>query len=138
MYAKQIKYTDYNGRERTEIFHFHLNKVELLDLDLEYEGGLVKFLEEVRESEDGKNAVKFIKKLIYRSYGEKSEDGKFFRKTDSNGEKLVDRFIETEAYVELFYELGSNTEAAIAFVNGVIPRKIAEEIQSNPGITPVV
>ena len=40
MYSRKIKYTDYDGNEREEEFFFHLNKAEVLEMQMSYDGGL--------------------------------------------------------------------------------------------------
>ena len=40
MYAKKIKYNDYNGNQREETFHFNLSEAELTEMQLSCEGGL--------------------------------------------------------------------------------------------------
>ena len=41
--------------------------------------------------------------------------------------QLREEFEATEAYSELFMELVLNTDAAIEFINGIIPAGMAEE-----------
>lgn len=117
MLTKTIKYIDYDGKERTEVFHFNLTKAEVTEMDSSEEGGLIKTIEKVVEVQDFKRIVEIFKGLILKSYGEKSPDGKRFIKN----KELVDAFSQTEAYSELFMELAMNAEAAAAFVNGIIP-----------------
>ena len=62
--------------------------------------------------------VKYFKDIIKQSYGKKSEDGKRFIKDPKDFEE----FAQTEAYVNLFMELATNSDAAANFVNGIIPQ----------------
>ena len=64
------------------------------------------------------NSVKYFKDIIKQSYGKKSEDGKRFIKDPKDFEE----FAQTEAYVNLFMELATNSDAAANFVNGIIPQ----------------
>jgi len=120
MLKKTIKYTDYDGNERTEDFYFNLSKAELTEMELSVKGGLKKMLDKIIAEQDGKRIIELFKDLILRSYGEKSSDGKRFVKT----QELRDAFGQTEAYVELFMELASDAEAATLFVNGVVPQNL--------------
>ncbi|MCC8097999.1 MAG: hypothetical protein LIO44_05490, partial [Eubacterium sp.] len=58
------------------------------------------------------------KEIILKAYGEKSDDGRRYIKSD----ELSETFSQTNAYSELFIELSTDAEAAAAFVNGIIPK----------------
>lgn len=115
MLKKTIKYTDYNGEEKEQDFYFHLNKAELLEMELSAEGGLEETIKRLMDAKDGKEIVAMFKKLILQSYGVKTVDGRF-----EKSEELSKKFSETAAYPELYYELATNSETASAFVNGII------------------
>ena len=117
MLKKTITYTDYNGEERTEDFYFNLNKAELTEWELTAEGGLQEYIKKIVAAKSTPEIVSIFKKLILKAYGEKSPDGRRFMKS----EELSKAFSETEAYSELFMELGTNEQAASDFVNGIIP-----------------
>ena len=97
MIMKTIKYTDYEGVERTESFFFNLSKAELISMDAEVEGGFKKMIEKVIESQDPKQIIEIFKDIIYRSYGEKSPDGRRFIKS----KELSDGFTQTEMLLKL-------------------------------------
>jgi len=120
MYKKTIKYVDYDGNEREEEYYFNLSKVEIMEMNFSKDGNLVEYLEKIKSTVDIPKLAEFFKELIMRSYGEKSLDGKSFRKK-VNGHLLVEDFMETEAFTELYMELATNADAASAFVNGIIP-----------------
>ena len=120
MYVKTISYTDYNGNERTEPFYFNFTKAELAEMELTSEGGMRARIDRIINAKDQARLVRMFKQLILDAYGEKSEDGKHFIKS----KELSKRFSCTEAYSILFMELATNTEAAQAFVNGIIPQDI--------------
>jgi hypothetical protein len=129
MLKKNIKYTDYNGVERSEDFFFNLSKAELMEMEMGTTGGLAEFIKKIIMTQDQPKVIELFKKLILKAYGEKSEDGKRFIKKDSNGVLLADYFEQTEAYSVLFMELATDDKAAAEFVNGIIPGdvKISEE-----------
>ena len=120
MLKKTIKYTDYNGVERTEDFYFNLTKAEILDMEMSEVGGLTAKLNRIIESKDNRELMKNFKYIIHRSYGEKSDDGRRFIKSD----EISTGFEQTEAYEELFMELFSDATKAAEFVNGIIPQGI--------------
>ncbi len=127
MLKKTITYTDYDGNERTEDFYFNLSKAELLEMEMSTNGGLEKFCQKIISEKDTKRMMEMWKDLILKSYGEKSLDGKRFIKN----QELVDSFTQTEAYSELFMELASNADTAAAFVKGIIPKNLLEQIDAD-------
>ena len=125
MLKKTIKYVDYNGVEREEDFYFNLSKAEISEMELEIPGGMSEMLKRITKAQDTPSLVKIFKDLILRSYGEKSDDGKRFIKS----EELKIAFSQTEAYSELFMELATDEDAAAKFMNGIVPAdmNISEE-----------
>ena len=117
MLIKKIKYTDYDGNERTETFYFNLSRSEIAELQLTYPGGYAQYIERTVESKDRPKLMEMFKDIIMRSYGEKSEDGRRLVKS----QELSTAFKQTEAYDELFIELITDPNAAIGFITGVLP-----------------
>lgn len=117
MLKKTITYTDYNGVERKEDFHFNLTKAELMEMEMGTSGGMAEMLQKIVDAQDAPAIIKIFKELVLKAYGEKSPDGKRFIKSD----ELRTAFSQTEAYSQLFMELATNADAAAAFVNGIIP-----------------
>lgn len=125
MYAKKIKYTDFNGVEREETFHFNLTEAELADMNFSVNGGLEVYINRIVETQSVTELAALFKQIIDKSYGEKSDDGKYFRKSE---ERLED-FKSTEAYSVLYMSLATDADAATEFINGVVPAK-KEEVKS--------
>lgn len=121
MIAKTVKYTDFNGVEREEKFFFNLTKAELTEMELSTSGGLGESIKQIVAAQDTPQIIKIFKDLLLKSYGEKTLDGKRFRKVDDAGVPLSIAFSETEAYSNLFMELATDDVAAAEFVNGIIP-----------------
>lgn len=119
MLKKTITYTDYDGNERTEDFFFHLTKAELVELAHSEQGGLEKTIEQITKTQDNKRLIALFKDVIKLAYGVKSLDGKRFQKS----EEIRNEFMETEAYSILFMELANDEQAAIDFVNGIVPQQ---------------
>ena len=127
MYKKTITYLDYNGQEIKEDFYFNLTKAEILEMQLEKEGGLAEKIQTIVDSKNVPELIKIFKELILRSYGKKSDDGKRFIKSP----ELSREFTQTEAYSELFMELATDSDAASAFINGIIPANLAKELPAS-------
>ena len=115
-----IKYVDYNGNTVTENFYFHLNKAELVKMQFNANGGYSQFIERVTNQRDLKALGDEFENIVLSAYGEKSDDGRTFRKSD----EIRENFKYSEAYSELFMELITDSDKAIAFVKGVLPKDL--------------
>lgn len=129
MYIKEIKYEDYNGNEVKEKFYFNLNQSEITTMNMEQEGGLNEYINRIINTRDSKELISLFKTLILKSYGEKSDDGKHFYKT-INGRNLAEEFMQTEAYNVFFMELASDEKAVADFINGIIPKKMRDQLEA--------
>ena len=116
MLKKTITYVDYEGVVRKEDFYFNLSRAELLDLDLNQDGGMKAYLQEIIDAKDKVKIWNVFTKLVKLSYGVKTDDGKRFKKNP----ELTDAFVQSEAFSELMVELTSNENAAAAFANGIL------------------
>lgn len=121
MISKKITYTDLNGTERTEEALFNLTQSEIIEMEFSVDGGLQMLLQRIVDEKDSRRLMAEFKDLILRSYGKKSDDGRRFIKS----EELRTEFAQTEVYNRIFMELVSNSDAAAAFVNGIMPKEIA-------------
>lgn len=117
MFKKTIEYTDYNGVDRTESFYFNLSPADLIDMEVE-SGGYKQMIQNIIDSRDIQSLMKAFKELIRRSYGVKSQDGKHFVKND----EIFEEFVSTPAYSNLIMEFLEDTDKAVEFVNGIMPK----------------
>lgn len=136
MIKETFTFVDYNGVTRTEDHYFDLNEAEVMEMEMGVVGGLAEMIQRIVEAQNAPEIIKTFKEIVLKSYGKKSPDGRQFIKN----EELRTEFSQTKAYVQLFMKLATNAEAAIAFVNGIIPPKIetgenADAQQTN--LTPV-
>lgn len=117
MFKHTIKYTDYNGQERSEQFYFNLSKAELMEMELSTQAGVEEMIRVLIATNDNARIVKVFKDLILKSYGIKSEDGRRFIKSD----ELRNQFEQSEAYSEFFMQMVANEDnLQTKFINGVI------------------
>ena len=139
MIKKTVTYEDFDGNQRTEDLYFNLTKFEAtefaLDLpdeitsEVEKEGADAANMEAVSrivQKLGGKGIIDFIRKLVLKSYGIKSEDGRRFEKS----EKISTEFSQTMAFDNLMMELLTDDDAASKFITGVIPSELANAAQS--------
>ena len=131
MIKRTIKYTDYKGNEREEDFYFNLSKPEVMEMELTTKGGMSDYLEKIIKANNREELIKWFKIIILKAYGEKSEDGRQFMKS----EEISRAFSQTEAFVQLYMELVMDDQKAADFVNGIVPKfdEIPDAVP--PGIT---
>lgn len=126
MLSKTIKFEDWNGVEREEDFYFNLSEAELMEMEMGTVGGFTQMMQTIIRKKDAPQIMKVFKSLILKSYGEKSPDGRRFIKS----EELSAEFMQTPAYDSLFMELCTDADAASKFINGIVPKKLADKAQS--------
>lgn len=127
MLKKTIVYTDYNSVERTEDFYFNLTKAELMEMEMSTTGGLAEMIDRIIKAQDAPAIIKVFKDLVLKAYGVKSPDGKRFIKSEA----ISSEFAQTEAYSQLFMELATDSDAAAAFVNGIVPADATAAANAN-------
>lgn len=131
MIKKTVTFTDYNGFERTEDFYFNLTKAEVMTMQYSTAGGLDVMLKKLVATNDMPSIIKVFKELVLNAYGVKSPDGRKFIKND---EVRAD-FEQTEAYSTIFMELATDDKAAADFINGIVPKDLADQANV-PSIAP--
>lgn len=125
MLRKTLTYDDYNGVSRTEDHYFNLTQAEIIKwLMTSGDYTLDQVLIRLSEERNGKEIIRIFEELLHLSYGRKSLDGTRFEKS----EELWKNFSQTEAYSNLFMELVTDGAKAAAFINGVIPKNLAESV----------
>lgn len=122
MLTKVVKYTDFDGNERTQTCYFHMTKAEILEFNMNKPDGVIAYI--TRMMNANRNDVVFatFKELILAAYGERTSDGRFVKNA-----QMRDAFACSEAYSEIFMEIVQNEEAMAAFVNGLVPNVTDEQ-----------
>lgn len=122
MIKKSIKYTDYNGVERTEDAYFNLTKTELEEMNLSHHGTYAEQLQAIVDAKDVPTVMALFKAIILKAYGIKSEDGRFFRKSEA----ISKDFEDSPMYDTLMMELLQSENAAADLFLGMIPSDMQE------------
>ena len=130
MYRYHFVYEDYNGVKREEDHYFDLSEPEIMRLNYSSAGGLAEAVERISQEQDGGRIIELFERIIQMSYGEKSEDGKLFVKS----EEAKQRFIYSPMYPMLYMKLGTDAEFAAEFINAIVPKK-ADQKESNLKLT---
>lgn len=118
-------YTDYLGNQRTEDFHFHYNKAELMGMELETEGGFSARVQRIVNANSYPELYKLMKQFILGSYGVKSEDGRRFMKSP----EISRSFEENPAFEIIMMRMTTGPDAAnesAKFINGITPDGMAK------------
>ena len=123
MIEKLIGYEDFNGTAQAEIHYFHLSKVELIEMEVQYDGGFSEYLRKVADGGNAALLLATIKDFVGKSYGVRSEDGRKFTKSP----ELTTEFLASPAYEALFLELVENGDAIGEFLIGVMPKDLMED-----------
>lgn len=122
MLKKTIKYKTFDGEDAEDTYYFHISEPEIVDLDVEFKGGFGRMITKLAETNDERELIEMFKRIIRLSIGEKSADGKQFKKS----QEIVDDFVSSAAYVALFLELGRDDDAAANFVKGILPAEVVQ------------
>lgn len=127
MFKTTVKYTDFLGAEREETLRFNLNEQELLDLTTDDLAFNPAYLGAISKEQDAQSMFKVMRKLILLAYGEMSEDGRFFRKS----EQITSDFAHSAAYEALLNKLLTTADSSYIekFLIGIFPAKIGEQIR---------
>lgn len=129
MLKKTIKYKNYDEEDVVGDFWFHLTKAELLELKLIKGEGFDVYLAKLAETQDMAEILPLFKEIISLTVGERDEENKRFVKS----KEFTDNFMYSEAYSELFLEFMTDTQAFITFINGVMPKDLAEMVDFSTG-----
>ena len=135
MITRTIPYTYYNGIQRKEKFYFDLTQFEATEIAVELPDGIIEELSEdgtnqqqtaihLMEKLGRKGVMDFIKKIVLKSYGVKSTDGRRFIKS----EELSTEFSQTPAFSAFMMKLMTDDKEASSFINGVIPAELAAQM----------
>lgn len=126
MIKEPIKYTDYEGNEVTETFHFNLTKLEMVELEMDHgSNGLQSYVKKLMEESDGKTVYHLFKDILLSSVGKKSEDGRRFIKSP----EIKSDFENSPALSELIFAFLQEPDRAIRFMKGVLPSDIGQAIK---------
>lgn len=146
MLKKIVNYTDFDNNQRTETLYFNMTQTELVEFAMDLPDGVTNSVAEAGKLDEqqaamvmieklgGKGVMGFIKNLLLKSYGIKSEDGRRFIKSPA----LSEEFSQTLAFDAIFMELMGDDNAASDFVNSVIPASVIDKMPMMKQNTPVI
>ena len=101
MLKKTMTTVDFGGTERTEDYYFNLTKAEIMEMELNTEGGFSAMINRIVEAKSQPELAQLFKQIICKSYGVLSPDGRKFIKNQA----VLDDFMATQAFSDLYIEL---------------------------------
>lgn len=127
MIKQTITYDTFDDppKEVTEDFYFNLNKLEIMEMEIAFEGGLEAHIKKLTKTEDGPDAYFLFKDIILKSYGKKADDGRGFEKSI----ELMKQFEESPALGELIFGFLKDGNDAATFVKGILPARLVAEVE---------
>lgn len=134
MYKITETYTDYNGNERTEDLYFNFTEAEVAHMQYSVEGGLAAKIQRVIDAHNTPELIEIFEDLLQKSYGRKSEDGRRFLKS----KEILEDFVSTPAYSQIYMRLATDAKAAEDFVNNVIPKPKKQALDGPTETAPAV
>lgn len=114
--------------EVEEDFYFNINKSELIELEVEHNEGLEKWVERIVKAEDRKTMFAEFKRIVLLAYGKKSEDGTSFIKSP----ELSQAFANHAAFDVLLTDLCTKDDFAAVFTKGILPRDLVGKMEEDP------
>lgn len=131
MLKETIKFEDFDGVQREQIFYFNLTQIEILELEARHEGDLSAKIRRIGETGDAEKVMHMFKDVLAKAYGVRTPEGGF-RKS----QELFDEFATTEAYSELVMGFLTQPGRMAQFVAGLVsgtkkltPAQVEEAIQ---------
>lgn len=125
MYKITKKFENFDGVEQSEDFFFNMTESELMGRATSNHGDFITIMKKVFREKDQGKLLELFEALVLMAYGEKSADGKHFRKSD----EIRDDFRSHAAFSDIYMELATDNDKATAFVKGVMPKKYADQIK---------
>lgn len=130
MIKMNVSAETFDGDMVTETLWFHMNKVDLIELQQSEPGGFTDTLQAFmsRKPEDWTMKDKFklfdfFRTMVNKAYGERSSDGKRFQKSP----EILANFKDSIFYDEFVLSLLEDEEKSIKFFNGVMPKALIEQ-----------
>lgn len=130
MIKMNVSAETFDGEMVTETLWFHMNKVDLIELQQSEPGGFTDTLQAFmsRKPEDWTNKDKFklfefFRAMVDKAYGERSSDGKRFKKSP----EILASFKDSIFYDEFVLSLLEDEKKSIKFFNGVMPKALLDQ-----------
>lgn len=137
MIKKTVTYTDLDGVQVTEDLFFNISKEDLADnIDMRHEiPEMQKEFELLISKDDDDSKIdagqlmrKLIKRFLRIGYGVR--EGRAFVKDEEGEDKIWKQFRFSPAYDALLWEFYQDGDAALEFLNGLMPKELKEAAEA--------
>ena len=118
MLSHSITFVDFNGNSRTKEILFNLTEAEMVQLQLDSPRGIQAEVQDAIDNNDLRGVLAFIKKVVHAAYGEKSEDGLNFHKSDELRENFISSALYSPLLLSLFEDEG---RVGAKFIRDLMP-----------------
>lgn len=132
MIKQTITYKTHFGNERTEDFYFNMDPLEAAEFELKY-NGLDTYVERITESQEATDAYYLLKDLILWAYGKRAENDEFHKKDPVTQALYRVHFESSAALGELIFGFLKDPKSAIAFINGLLPEHVRQQMAEVKG-----
>ena len=119
-----VNYKNFNGEVKSKDLYFDLRKRELFLWETQVPDGMHSVLQKALDTNDSGAIARILDDLMLRGYGERSDDGENFLKSDD----IRKRFEQSAAYDQLFMDLITDEKKAADFFNGMVPADMIDQI----------
>ena len=124
MIRETVTYEDFDGNQRTEALQFNLTRSEVMDL---VTSGriIIADIEKALGTKDGIEIYNAFRPLILKAYGQKSEDGRYFRKSDQISEDFENSAMFDQFTIDLMTD--ATGTRLYDFVTGILPKDVRDQ-----------
>lgn len=134
MLKQAITYVDpWTNLKVTNDFYFHFTEAELLRLINTHKGDLTSDMQLVSSGNaTPKQILAIFEEFISKSYGERTDDGRFVKNQDT-----VDAFLVSEPYSSLIFSFFNEDDGgtkASDFLNGLMPPDLVARVNANQAV----
>lgn len=125
MIKRTVNYENWNGEKVSKDLYFNLSEPELMDMEVDSPGVLTDQIRDAIKNDDANEKYKLFKMIVLAAYGEKSDDGEQFIKS----EEITKKFTQSPAYGAFFMDLIENSDEKTveAFFAGIFPARLIEK-----------
>lgn len=124
MLRETVNYRDFDDNERTEELQFNLTRNEVMDLVTSGKI-IIADIERALVAKDGVALYNAFRPLILKAYGQKSDDGRLFRKSAQISEDFENSAVYDQFVVDLMTD--SSGSKLYDFVVGILPKDVREQ-----------
>lgn len=127
MFKLTVEYPNFLGEKKEETFRFNFSEDELLNFAKNDPDFNADYIAVLMKEERMMDMYMLLRKLVLFSYGEMSDDAKYFRKSEERRNDFR-QSAAFDAVIDKFVGPGSE-DLMKAFIYNVFPAKFAEELR---------